>query len=64
MKFYELPVNSKFTVQGSNQVYEKVKEVRKSCCKVQCNAKSVGDAKEVVFKPMQNIEEVNKEDAN
>jgi len=62
MKFYELPINSKFKVQGSNKIYEKVKERRKSCCKVQCNAKEQGQTGEIVFKPMQEVKEIK--DAN
>lgn len=59
MKFYELPVDSKFTVDDSTEQYIKVKEERVSCCKVRCNAKKVSDNSEVVFKPMQAVELVN-----
>ena len=62
MKFYELPINSKFKVDGSNKTYQKVKEKRKTCCKVQCNAKEEGQTIEIVFKPMQQVKEIK--DAN
>lgn len=60
MKFYEIPVDSTFTVDDSSEQYIKVKEERISCCKVKCNAKKVSDNSEVVFKPMQSVEVVNK----
>lgn len=60
MKFYEIPVGTKFTVQDhQNTVFSKVKEERISCCKVKVNALNESTQEQIVFKPMQDVEVVD-----
>lgn len=59
MKFYEIGVGSDFTVPNKNTVYTKVKEQRITCCKVKLNAVEKDTQKEIVFKPMQEVEPKN-----
>lgn len=59
MQFHELAVGDKFKFQ--NNEYEKVPEVRISCCKIKCNAKSLPDGSEVVIHPKETIEKINNE---
>lgn len=56
-KFYEVPVGTNFTLQGedNNVVYQKIKEKRITCCKVDYNAKELASGNTVVFKPMRKV---------
>ena len=55
MKFFELAIGDKFSLNG--MVYEKVKEERISCCKVGRNAVIYGDdTSKVVIKPLEDVE--------
>jgi len=58
MKFKDLRVTEKFYKQGSNTEYEKVPERRVSCCKVKCNAKTLHEGKEIVFKPLDEVTKI------
>ena len=58
MKFKDLRISEKFYKQGSNDKYEKVPERRVSGCKVKCNAKTVAEQKEVVFKPLDEVTKI------
>lgn len=59
MQFHELAVGDKFQFQDNE--YEKVPEVRISCCKVKCNAKLLKDGSEVVLGPKESVEKINNE---
>lgn len=55
MKFYEIPVDTEFTIANDENVYKKVKEQRISCCKVKVNAINIKSTEAMVFKPMQEV---------
>jgi hypothetical protein len=60
MKFYEIGVGTDFNVEGQEKTFTKVKEERISCCKVKVNALDKDTGDQVVFKPMQEVQVINK----
>jgi hypothetical protein len=56
MKFHELAVGEKFRI--NNEEYEKIPEVRISCCKIKENAKSVTTGQTQVFAPLDEIDKI------
>lgn len=61
MKFYEISVDTEFTIANDENIYKKVKEQRVSCCKVKVNAINVKSTEDMVFKPMQEVSPTNVE---
>jgi hypothetical protein len=60
MKFYEIGVGTDFNVEGKDGTFTKVKEERISCCKIKANALQKDTSDQVVFKPMQEVQVINK----
>lgn len=56
MKFHELAVGDRFRV--GNQEFEKIPEVRVSCCKIKENAKSIVSGNTEVFAPLDEVDKV------
>ena len=60
MKFKDLSVNDTFVRQGQTLEYTKVPEERVSCCKVGCNAKAVITGQCEVFRPLDEVNKIEK----
>lgn len=60
MKFKDLKINDVFVKDGQNAQYTKVPEQKASCCKIKCNAKRNSDNQEVVFRPLDEVNKVEK----
>jgi hypothetical protein len=56
MKFYEIPLESKFKILSNNEECKKIKEERISCCKVKHNAIRLSTNENIVVKPMEEVE--------
>lgn len=56
MKFHELAVGEKFKM--NNLEYQKIPEIKLSCCKIKENAQSVSDGGKIVVKPMDEVERI------
>lgn len=57
MKFHELAVGDKFKM--NNQEYEKIPEIKVSCCKIKENARSIANGATAVIKPLDEVEKIN-----
>lgn len=60
MHFKDLQINDVFIKNGGSTQYTKVPETRVSCCKVTCNARSVQDHSEAVFRPLDEVTKIEK----
>jgi|688.fasta_scaffold00762_51 hypothetical protein len=56
MKFHELAVGEKFKM--NNLEYQKIPEVKLSCCKIKENAQSSSDGSKIVVKPLDEVERI------
>jgi hypothetical protein len=56
MKFHELAVGERFRI--NNEEYEKIPEVRISCCKIKENAKSATSGQTTVFAPLDEVDKI------
>jgi len=58
MKFHELAVGDYF--KFNNQEYQKIKEIRVSCCKIKENCQLTNGGEKRVLKPLDDVEKLQK----
>ena len=62
MKFNQLSVGDKFLHNGME--YEKIPEIRLSCCKVKENCRILSDGRTTVLKPLDEVSKIEADNVN